>query len=261
MINDPGPARAAAQSTDASLADRVAAIGERLQNRGFIESSRLTAKVWTRPAPARALVVLSRQSRTRYAGEIRYRKHLGYRLRIDLDCNAPTRFYVVKRTLARSRLLRRIWRWRQLELIESTPASLREHVVLARERAWTSTLLLNPEADDAIAELTTRHAGRLNGSVILEPGVLTYASPILTRDAVTASYVEDMLDGLETIATTCEQLPRPDHPLQPSRLQALTRKHPLAAPLAVIAGLFGCALVLGLIFAAGLAAVAIYQSS
>ena len=245
-------------ATPVTVADRAREIGEALAARGFGESRRFTSWLWARPAPRPCQIVLSRQSRTKYAGEIRYRKHLGFRVRIDLDCEVYTRIYFVRAGMAKSGILRRIWRWRGLQLIENVPAVIDDHVVLAREADWAGALLLDHEAVEAVAELLRRYAGRLSGSVYLEPGTLAYGSPLLSGARVEADYVENMLDALETISAACERLPQPSRPMKPSKLRAFAREHPLAAAVTMIGGLLGCLLVVTLIGSAlllGLAAL------
>ena len=257
-----GPSPVAADGAPATtIAQRAEAIGEALGRRGFVPAPRFASRLWQRPAPHRCTVTLTRQSRTRYVGEVRYRKHLGFRVRIDLDCEVPSRFYLVQSKLAGSGLLRRIWSWRGLQLVEKVPAAIDGHVMLAREADWAGALLLEEDAIDAIADLLSRHAGRLAGSVYLEPGVLAYASPILDGTEVESGYVEDMLDGLETLRDACERLPRPSRPLRPSRLQAFARDRPLAAALALIGALMGCLFTLSMVlFALVIGLGAILQS-
>lgn len=226
------------------LAQRANAIDEALIARGFVPEKRFAALLWKREAPSRCMVTLSRQSRTRYAGEVRYRQHLGFRVRIDLDCAVYTRLYLVKSGIARSRILRRIWRWRRLHLMENLPPELDGHAVLASEADWAEILLRESDAMRAMRDLLTRHAGNLNGSVHLEPGTLAYASPILSGALVDAAFVEDMLDGLETIGNACAQIPPPRRALPPSRLRTFTRERPLAAALLAIGALLGCSVLL-----------------
>lgn len=240
------PTEATTEAASATVAQRAGEIGEALGLRGFVQGKRFASMLWERSEPNRCMVVLSRQSRTQYAGEVRYRKHLGFRVRIDLDCEAYTSVYFVKSSLAKSSILRRIWRWRRLRLIEEVPAALGGHFVLAREADWAGALLGNGEAMQAVGDLLARHAGSLQGSVYLEPGVLAYASPILSGAQLEATFVEDMLGGLETIGAAVELLPQPSHPLKPSKLRALTREQPLAAAFAILGAMLGCLLLLGL---------------
>ena len=231
----------------ATVAQRATEISEALGARGFVPKKRFASMLWERPAPGGCTIALSRQSRTRYAGEVRYRQHLGFRVRIDLDCEVYTGLYFVKSGLARSRILRRIWRWRRLHLVEELPAGLDGHVMLAREPDWADRLLLDGDTTGALGDLLDRHAGKLAGSVYLEPGTLAYASPILTASMVEASFVEQTLDELETVRDACARIPPPRRALPPSKLRAFTRDRPLAAALLTIGALLGCLGVLGMI--------------
>jgi hypothetical protein len=82
------------------------ALGPALTALGLERSQRFGVLRWTGQYEGRVVTLsISRQGRTRYAGEVRYRQQLGFRLRIELQTKVLTRFYLVPAGFANSGLM------------------------------------------------------------------------------------------------------------------------------------------------------------
>lgn len=240
------------QDTTTIEADRTEAtdaLGQALTAMGLERSQRFGVTQWKGQYDGRAVTLsISRQGRTRYAGEVRYRQHLGFRLRIELQTAVPTKFYLVPAGIADSGLIRRIYRWRGTHVIEAMPEALTDFRGVARDAAWGERLLARSElADDIAGLLTERTEGGLKGSVYFEPERLHYGSGILQRADFAADWVRSILDRLARIAAVADRLPPPQRRDRPSRFAGLARRRPLLAAFVVLGGFLGVMLVFGLV--------------
>lgn len=193
-------------------------------------------------------VRFSRDRRTRYAGEVRARFTLGYRLRIDLTTSVRTRLYLVLRSFASGGLVRRIYRWRRLEVLPESPAGLHDLVAVANDPVWGTRLLADPTARGNLAVLSeVREGAGASASVYFEPGSLHYASPRLQPPDVTPDRVTWVVERLTELARTTENLPAPERPATLGRFEKLAKAHPALLAVGLLAGLMATTLIAGLL--------------
>lgn len=235
------------------------ALGRALTALGLERSQRFGVMQWKGQYEGRAVTLsISRQGRTRYAGEIRYRQHLGFRLRIELQTAVPIRFYLVPAGFANSGLMRRIYRWRGTQVIDKVPEALADFRGVARDAPWGQRLLACSELIDDIAGLLTeRTHGGLQGSVYFEPETLHYGSSILKRADFEADWVRSILERLARIAAVADHLPPPQRQDRPSRFAGLARRRPLLAAFLMLGGFLGVLMVFALVLVLILSLIAI----
>ncbi|WP_201068192.1 MULTISPECIES: hypothetical protein [Thiorhodovibrio] len=235
------------------------ALGQALTAMGLEPSRRFGVMLWTGQYEGRAVTLrISRQGRTRYAGEVRYRQQLGFRLRIELQTKVLTRFYLVPAAFANSGLMRRIYRWRGTQVIDKAPEALTNFRGVARDAPWGERLLACSELIDDIAGLLTeRTHGGLQGSVYFEPETLHYGSGILQRADFEVDWVRSILERLARIAAVADHLPPPQRQDKPSRFAGLARRRPLLAALLMLGGFVGVLMVFALVLVLILSLIAI----
>jgi hypothetical protein len=131
------------------------------------------------------------QRRTRYAGEVRYRTTVGFRLRAELETSVRTQLFFVREGFAQNFLVRWLYKWRRRTVVPRVPAALRGFAAVTIDPPWAERVLDEPNAMLAVAQLLTEGATpSLAGSVYFAPtsesGRLYYASPIVgsTRSRV-----------------------------------------------------------------------------
>lgn len=191
----------------------------------------------------------SRDRRTRYAGEVRARFTLGYRLRVDVTTSVKARFYLVLRSFASSGLVRRIYRWRRLEVLPDSPAGLPDFVTVANDGVWAARLLADAAASGNLVVLSeVREGAGASASVYLEPGSLHYASPRLQPADVTPERVTWAVERLTELVRAAEALPAPERPATIGPLQVLAKAHPGLLAVGLLGGLMVATVVVALAF-------------
>lgn len=223
--------------------ERVAELDRALTEQGFVREPGPMHVVWRGRWRGRDCVVRAApQRRTRYAGEVRYRTTLGYRLRAELETSVRTQLFFVREGFANNAVVRWIYKWRRQAAVTSVPDALRGFVAVTIDPAWTERFFFESEAMAAAARLLTEDASpALAGSVHLMPtsemGKVHFASPVLPLDRITPERTGSILEAMERIAAGAERIPAPQVVREVGAFGRFTEKHPWA----VAAGLlFGC---------------------
>lgn len=246
------------------MTEQTATLGQRLtladalESRGFESISRFGATGWQGRHEGRGCkVMVSRQSRTKYAGEVRYRKHLGWRLRIELETVVHTRLFFVKESVTSSSIIRWIYRWRKQAVVEQVPPELDGFRVVAVDEAYAERLVSERDAMAQVGHLLRDEASAaLKGSVHMLPGTVFYGSPILSRDQVTTDRVLAVIRRLDEITRAAESIPPPTVPSRLSRFEKFAKRRPVAAVLMFLGGCLAALALFALLIVAALVAVA-----
>lgn len=234
-----------------TLTDTLAALG-------FERISRLGATAWRGRYQGReGTITVSRQGRTRYAGEIRYRRHLGYRLRIELGTGVRTRFFFVKASVTSNLIVRWVYRWRRQVVVKPTLPELVGFHGVTRDVPWAQRLMAQRDAMREVSHLLTDGASpKLAGSVYFFPETLHYGSPILQGADITADRVVEVLQRLDAVAQAAERIEAPYIVSETSPFEGFAKRHPVATAFLLLGGCAGVLMVLGLLLVAVLALVA-----
>ena len=190
------------------------------------------------------VIRIAAERRTGYVGEVRYRRTLGYRLRIELQSSIRTQVFFVRAAFARNAFVRWIYKLRRQVTLDAVPESLDGFVAVTIDPAWTRQLLTESKAVDATARLLKQGASpTLAGSACFMPssdmGKFRYASPILPLEAITDARVQAVLDDMQQIARGAEQLPAPEVVREVSAFGRFAEQHPWAIAVALLLGLMG----------------------
>lgn len=209
-----------------------------LESRGFKRESGFAKIRWSGQLDGRSCIVsISAQGRTRYSGDVRRREHLGYRVRIEMSTSVQVRLFFVPSAFARNRLTRWIYRLRRQEVIAEVPSALQGFDVVATDRNYALRLIHQPSIPAMVGDLLKRFASPLlAGSVHFGPGTIYFASPVLQPESITPEYVADTSENLKSTLAIAEQLPAPQTPCAPTRLEELSKDNPM---LVAILFLFG----------------------
>lgn len=221
------------------------AVDEVLGGLGFVPDGQ--AGRWRSDRDGRSWTArLSRDQRTKYAGEVRYRRTLGYRLRIDVTTSVKARLYLVKQGFTTSGLIRRIYRWRRLEVLPRGLPGLPEFVPVTRNPDWARRLLADPVASQAAAALSEYRAeAGAAASVYFEPGTLYYASPRLQPQDATVERLTWTVERLSELVRAAERLPAPERPAALNRVEVFAKANPALAAV-------GCLFAFGAISTVGI---------
>ncbi len=223
---------------------RLAELDRVFGERGLARVPRMAQAGWEgRVGGRHCAISVAPQKRTRYAGEVRVRQQIGYRLRVELETSVRTRLFFVRGAVASNPLVRLIYRLRRQAVLVA-PAALPGFSVVTSDATWAHGFLAQPAAMAATAELvadlaTPTFAGSVYFSPTSERGMLYYGSPTIQLEEVTAERALRVIERLTGIAATAERLPAPQVAVQIGAFGRFSEKHP--ALLAI--GLLGCALV------------------
>lgn len=227
--------------------DRLAQLELTFAELGFERVAKLAQAAWCGRLKGReCLVTVAPQGRTRYAGEVRVRQRIGYRLRVELETSVRTRLFFVRQAIADNGVVRWIYRLKK-QAVVTPSAELDGFKVVAREAPWAQRLLGEGTAMTAVGELlrdnaTAAFAGSVYFGPTIEAGKVYYASPVLQLEDLTPERSLRVIERLLTVAEAAERLPPLAIPCHPSRFERLGQKHPVL----IVLGFFGCALaVLG----------------
>jgi len=244
-------------STQAPSGDSDA-LFKHLVELGFEKRSRFGAVIWEGFYQGRATTLtISRQSRARHQGQIRWRQHLGWRLRIEMGCQVMTRLFFVTGGFTNWPIIRWIYRLKKQHVIEDLPTLLDGFQVVARDKTWALDLLRDKATTLRVASLLTeRSTERLRGSIYFQPGQIHYGSGLLQPEDIDTHWVDSVLQRTAQIAASAESLPPPGVQDRPTRLERLGRERPLLVGglilSALLAGLLGVfALGMGMLLALG----------
>ncbi|MEM1246718.1 MAG: hypothetical protein AAGA81_04865 [Acidobacteriota bacterium] len=245
------------------MSEQVSGITALLAQRGFSVENRMGRTVWKGAFGGRTCQVdLSRVSRTKYYGEIRTRRTLGFKLDVKLALAASVRHYFVRSATAGNGLLSGIYRFQKKTTLAGPPA-LGHFSVVTQNEEWSSRFLATDEAVRAAAQLIgVQREDERTASVYFGPdeggGWLYYASPTLQPEELAPQAVLDVLERAEQLARAADRVGLPAEAAKPSRLERFSKERPFVAAI----GLLGCLALpfisLGLVLSAVLIAVAVF---
>ena len=228
---------------------RVAALEQELSRLGFSRRVGSTQISWRGRWSGRDCIVsVARERRTSYAGEVRLRETLGYRLRAELATTIRTQLYFVREGFARNALVRWVYRLRRQLVIERLPDDLRGFVAVTIDRDWAERFVTESGTTGEVCSLLTEGATTaLAGNVYIAPtsesGRVYYASPIVDLDTLSADRSRVVLDRLERIGAAAERLPPPTVVREVGAFGRFSEKYPWAI---AVGGLLGCMALLAL---------------
>lgn len=220
------------------LQQLVALLDASLAGGGWQRSSGLGHAKWERAIDGRTLVLrLSAVSRTGYSGEVRYRKRLGYKLRLDVSTAAPVRVFFVRSGFADNFIVRWIWRLRRQHRVETSSTYLDGFTVAATNVAWARALTMDASAmADVGALLNDGAAPTYAGSVYLSPQQLHYASPILPAEAITVERANTVVVQMLCVAERIDALPKPSTAEAETALEHFARQRPRVVVMVLFGG-------------------------
>lgn len=225
--------------------ERVAELDRALIEQGFVREPGQMLVVWRGRWNGRDCVVRAApQRRTRYAGEVRYRATLGYRLRAELETRVRTQLFFVREGFADNFVVRWIYKLRKQSAVTAVPDALRGFVAVTIDPAWTERFFFETEAMAAVGRLLNEDAKpSLAGSVHLMPtsqmGKVHFASPVLPLDRITPERTRSILDSMERIAVGAERIPAPQVVREVGAIGRFTEQHPWAAAAGLLLGCMG----------------------
>lgn len=229
-----------------------APIDQALVALGFVRKFQAMQVSWTGHRAGRNCVVrIAPQRRTYYAGDVRYRTTLGYRLRIELQTSVPTQVFFVTETFSGNAIVRWLYKWRKQAIVRSNSESLRGFVAVTIDEDWTQQLLDQSEVINATGRLLHQDANvTMTGSVHLAPtsamSKVYFASPILAAEQISEARLLAAIGDLETIAACAERLPTPRVVHELSPLGLFSEQHPWVVAIALLLGLSSIAVLGGL---------------
>lgn len=240
------------------MADRVAAITAAVGEQGFAVEHKMGRTLWTGWRGSRSCrVELSRVSRTKYYGEIRTRKTLGFKLSVNVATAPSVRHFFVRSSTARSGLLGFIYRFQGKKVMDSPPA-LGDFTVVTKDERWSARLLGSDEAVRAAADLIgVQREDQRTSSVYFGPtsdgGRLYFSSPTLQPDELSPEQVVSTIERVERLAEAADQVAPPEAPATPSRFERLAEDRPYVAA----CGCIGCMILPLIAFGLTLGAIAV----
>lgn len=156
---------------------------------------------------------LGQRRQNAYFGDVRVRRTIGYKLRIEAETPVMMRAYLLRAGFATNALARYIHRRSGLVLMPTPPAGLDRFRVVTCDPAWMTSLLARPEAGKLIASLVEYRSGLGEcAEVYFEPGRLHYASAQLQLADVDTETVATTMQRLAALAREAEQVPAPASP-------------------------------------------------
>jgi YD repeat-containing protein len=222
-----------------------AAVGSSLAEVGFVQDGKATR--WRCDMNGRRLTAhFSRDRRTKYAGEIRTRHTLGYRLRIEVETSAKVRMYIVKKGVAENSLMRFVYRhFRRMYVLPEIPAGLEGFRIVTRNPDWARRLLARPAAISAMADLTVlRDEAGATSSVYFEPSTLCYASPRLRPENIVHNRFVTTVLELGDLAREADEIEAPERPEELGRFGAFAKANPMFAAAGIVFGFLGAPVAL-----------------
>ena len=236
-----------------AVPDWFRSFGAWLVSLGFEVATSPGAKKWVGIVGGREVaVIIRRVSRTRYAGEVRYRQALGFRLAVEAATSVPTELFLVPQSFADHRLIRWWYRVRGRQVLGAVPAGFDGfRAVSGVEPAWAERFLADPDVPGLAAGLLSEktEAG-VKGSVYLVPGFAVYGSGNLQAQDLDPEWAATVLHRIVALAGIVERLPRPLQPRNPSRFAILARKNPVLGGCLFMGAVLGVFATIGLALAA-----------
>lgn len=192
----------------------------------------------------------SRRSRTRYAGEIRYRSYHGHRIEITVLTSVLTRCALSRPTSGLEHWAARTNRWFGAKEVERKGDACEFLTIRASEPEWVEAFLNRPEVKESMRVLLPE--SDLPPSIGLKwgPGFLTYSQRIdITR--VDAAKMTDWVRRLVQLAALAEADP-PTVEIQLNRWERWSLQLPVLAGCLIVAAVFTIVILAGLVFTAAL---------
>jgi hypothetical protein len=196
-------------------------------------------------------VSLSRDQRTRYAGDLHRRITLGVRLRVDLAMSTGAQLFVIRQDFVAKRWVQWLYRLRRFEVLRPTSDSLQPFCVVTPQPEWGQPFVQNLAFQDLVGTLMVfQEASGASSSVYIQPDGLYYASPRLQPKDIQEAFLEHLFQNLADLSANIARLPPPLHPVTQGPLSRWIKKHPALGALGLLVGLGGgCAVVIMVILA------------
>ena len=141
----------------------------------------------------------SRRSRTRYAGEIRYRTYHGHRIEFNAETTVKTRCAMSELRSPLAQWAAKSNRWFGAKEIPSPASSLERYSIWASEPEWAGRFLAKPETASPLSCLLPEADTPPNIGLKWWPGFLTYSQRIDIQ-RVNAARMESWVRALLALA-------------------------------------------------------------
>ncbi len=195
-------------------------------------------------------VHVSRRSRTRYAGDIRYRTYHGHRIEITVTTPVMTRCAISHPANALERWAARTNRWFGASEVEKKGDTCDFLTIWATEQRWVEPFLNRSDVEERIRILFPESDLPPNVGLKWWPGFLTYSQRIdITR--VNAAKMTSWVRSLVELAALAEASP-PTVKVPLNRWERWSLDQPVVAGCVVVGSLFAIIIVIGLVFTAAL---------
>ncbi|MDF1740930.1 MAG: hypothetical protein P1U86_17340 [Verrucomicrobiales bacterium] len=192
----------------------------------------------------------SRRSRTRYAGEIRYRSYHGHRIEISVTTSVMTRCAISRPANAFERWAARTNRWFGAAEVERKGEACDFLTIWATEKRWVEPFLNRSDVQEKIQILFPESDLPPNVGLKWWPGFLTYSQRIdITR--VNAAKMTRWVRSLVELAALAEASP-PTVEVPLNRWERWSLDQPILAGCAVVGSLFAIVIIIGLAVTAAL---------
>jgi hypothetical protein len=156
---------------------------------------------------------LGQRRKNFYFGDIRARRTIGYKLRIEAQTPVMMRAYILRAGFATNFFVRYLNQRRGLVLMQASPLSLSQFRIVTRDPEWMASLLARPEALSLISSLVEYRSGLGEcAEVYFEPGRLHYASAQMQLPDISEEKLATTMTQLSVLLRVAEQLPAPNHP-------------------------------------------------
>ncbi|MDF1824834.1 MAG: hypothetical protein P1U68_09340 [Verrucomicrobiales bacterium] len=200
----------------------------------------------------------SRRSRTRYAGEIRYRNYHGHRIVIEVATPVMTRCAISHPANALERWAARTNRWFGATEVLEKGEACDFLTIWATEPGWAESFLKRPDVIDRLCTLLPESELPPNVGLKWWPGFLSYSQRI-DINQVNAEKMTRWVGSLIELAAFAEASP-PAVEVSLNRWEVWSLKRPFFAGCAVVGALFAAFILLGLVFTAALIGLAFVMS-
>ncbi len=200
----------------------------------------------------------SRRSRTRYAGEIRYRAYHGHRIEITVTTPVMTRCALSRPTSGLERWGARTNRWFGASEVERKGDACDFLTIWATEPGWVESFLNRSDVKERIRILLPELDLPPNVGLKWWPGFLTYSQRIdITR--VDAAKMTLWVRSLVQLAALAEASP-PAVVVSLNRWERWSLKQPILAGCLLVGAIFAIVILLGLVFTAALIGLSVLAS-
>lgn len=193
-------------------------------------------------------VDMSRRSRTRYAGEIRYRRYHGHRLNVNLSTSRQTRLIIFPPALG-MRLFAQTNRFFGLKQLTNRPAALAHLEVWAADLPWAENFLADTAVQAQLSRLFPPDDLPPNVALNLRPGSWLYSLRASLAD-LQPPQLDAWLAALLALAELAEAAPDPLVVSRPNWLEIQSRERPWLVGCGFIGLIVGLVLLCSFCFVA-----------